>query len=194
MVDAGVPSTSGFVCRSRVPLTQVTRASMDTGKQYNVTLWQTDDGDASLYAFKTSGEDAVLAVSGTRLSGDLPTGTVTYNGMMLSGSALDKLEVLSATEEREHDLALSVNFTANTFSLDAATGAGGSRTARLQESGILDANTGTLTSDAMNYQGTNSTATAVTSRFRGNLHGAGAKAGGGVWWSNTHGGGFVAER
>ena len=169
-------------------------ASADTGKQYNVTLWQTDDGDASLYAFKTSGEDAVLAVSGTPLSGDLPTGTVTYNGMMLSGSALDKLEVLSAAEGREQDLALTVNFTANTFSLDAATGTGAGRTARLQGSGTLDANTGALTSDAMNYQDTSSTATAVTSNLRGNLYGAAAKAAGGIWWNNTHGGGFVAER
>ena len=169
-------------------------ASADTGKQYNVTLWQTDDGDASLYAFKTSGEDAVLAVSGTPLSGDLPTGTVTYNGMMLSGSALDKLEVLSAAEGREQDLALTVNFTANTFSLDAATGTGAGRTARLQGSGTLDANTGALTSDAMNYQDTSPTATAVTSNLRGNLYGVAAKAAGGIWWNNTHGGGFVAER
>ena len=110
-----------------------------------MTLWQTDDGDASLYAFRTSGEDAVLAVSGTRLSVTLPTGTVTYNGMMLSGSTPDKLEVLSATEGREQDLALTVNFTANTFSLDAATGTGADRTARLQGSGTLDANTGALT-------------------------------------------------
>ena len=136
----------------------------------------------------------MLAVSGTRLSGNLPTGTVTYNGMMLSGSALDKLEVLSATEVREQDLLLSVNFTANTFSLDAATGTGADRTARLQGSGTLDANTGALTSDAMNYQDTSPTATVVTSKLRGNLYGVAAKAVGGIWWNNTHGGGFVAER
>ena len=166
-----------------------------TGKMYSVTAWHDKGNEASLYVLKATGEDAIMMVSGSRFYGQLPTtGTQNYTGIMVSGSDLDALDTFSATQGREQSLTMSINFAAKTFSLDSATGTGDSRTARLQGAGVFNSDTGAISSDAMNYYDTDPSATAVTSKLRGNFHGDSGEAVSGIWWNSTHGGGFVADK